>query len=84
MAHSTSPPLDADDAVALLHHSQLDGFSNTPLQALVNILLPVGAVEVWFTLWKAEWVHATVEMGISRGTLVSSNHDDWADWSILG
>jgi hypothetical protein len=84
VAHAASPALDADDTVTTLHHAQLDGLCDAPLQTLVNIQLPVLLIEIWLAFREAEGIDATVEMGISRGTFVAGDHDDWADWSIFG
>ena len=40
MTHTTSPALDGDDRVALGEDTKLDGVVDTPLETLVDILLP--------------------------------------------
>lgn len=83
VAHAATPALHTDNAVALVEHAKLDGLTNTPLETLVDIFLPVGASEVRLRLWKLERVDATVQMSISRGGSVSGDHDDWAYRTIL-
>ena len=66
MTLSTAPALNGDDGVAIVEDAQLDGLSDTPLQATVDVFLPDGLGEVWFVFGEAEGVDATVEMGILR------------------
>ena len=84
MTHTTTPALKTNDTVAFAEDTELDGLVDTPLQALVNILLPVGRLEIRLCLLEPEWVDTTVEMSIARSARVASHHDDRTDRTIFG
>jgi hypothetical protein len=70
VTHTTPPALNTDDRVAFGEDVQLDAFLDTPLEAVVHILLPVGLVEVRLALWEQEWIDAAVEVGVLRRQLL--------------
>lgn len=84
MAETTPPALNADDSVALLEHTKLESVADTPLEALVNILLPRDLLEVGLLLVVVEGVDATVQVRVARGDSVAGYHDDGADGAVLG
>lgn len=69
MTHTPTPALDTNYWVAFAEDIQLDGLRDTPLEAVVHVLLPVGFVEIGLTLWEQEWVDATVKVGVLSGQL---------------
>lgn len=64
MTRSPAPSLHTHDIVALAQDAELDGLGDPPLQATVDVLLPIVPVEIRLGLLEEERVHATVEMGI--------------------
>jgi len=64
MAFATAPALDADDVVAFVQNAELDGLGDTPLEAAVDIFLPVGLLPVRLLLGEEEGVDAAVEVGV--------------------
>lgn len=64
MAFAAAPALNADDVVAFDQDAQLDGLGDTPLEAAVDVFLPVGLLEVGLLLGEEEGVDATVEVGV--------------------
>jgi hypothetical protein len=84
VAETTPPALDADDSVALLEHTKLESVADTPLEALVDILLPGDGLEVGLLLVVVEGVDAAVQVGVARGDGVAGDHDDGADGAVLG
>lgn len=56
----------------------------SPLDTTVDILLPVDLAEIRLGLWEKERIYTTVEMGVSRGGRVPSDHDDRAHGAVLG
>lgn len=67
VAFPAAPALDADDLVALVEDLELEGFHDAPLQAAVDVLLPVRGREIGFLLREHERVDAAVEMGVLCG-----------------
>jgi hypothetical protein len=84
VAETTPPALDADDGVALLEHTKLESVADTPLEALVDILLPGNLLEVGLLLVVVEGVDAAVQVRVARGDGVAGDHDDGADGAVLG
>jgi hypothetical protein len=80
---TTAPTLDADDAVATADDAELDTMGDTPFETAVHILLPDLDVEVRLLLGEVEGVHATVQVGIPRGSVVTGDHNDRADGAVL-
>lgn len=64
MPLATSPSLYADDHLALFQDAEVDGLLDTPLQATIDILLPVGFTEVGLLLGKKEWIDTAVQVRI--------------------
>ena len=46
MSHAASPSLHTDHWLALVQDTEFDALLDTPLQAVVDIFLPIGLVEV--------------------------------------
>jgi hypothetical protein len=67
----------------LREHTQLDCLTNTPLQALVHVFLPISGSEVGLGFGEAEWIDAAIEMRIARPAFIASDHDNGADRAIL-
>lgn len=84
VTHTTLPSLNNDDSLTLGENVELECLSNTPLDAAINILLPVNLAEIWLLLGEVEWVDATVKVSVAGGASVTSDHEDWADWPVLG
>lgn len=84
VAETTPPALDANDGVALLEHTELEGVADTPLEALVDILLPGNLLEVGLGLVVVEGVDAAVQVRVAGGDGVAGDHDDGADGAVLG
>ena len=83
VAHAAAPALDTDDGVAFGEDAEFDGRADAPLEAGVDVFLPIGAAEVGFGLGEAEGVHAAVEMGVARRDGVAGDHDDGADGAVF-
>jgi hypothetical protein len=75
VAETTPPALDTDDGVALLEYTKLEGVADTPLEALVDILLPRDLLEVGLLLVVVEGVDAAVQVRVARGDGVAGDHD---------
>lgn len=84
VAHATTPALNTDYAVAFVKNTQPDGLTDTPLETLVNVFLPVGAAEVGLRFREAEGIDAAVEVSVSRGRPISGDHNDGAHGAVLG
>lgn len=84
VSHATLPSLNNDNSLALGENVQLESLGDTPLDAAVDILLPVNLAEVGLLLLEVEWVDAAVEVRVARGGGVAGNHENGADWSVLG
>jgi len=84
MTHSTSPPLHTNNGIAALENSKLHRIGDAPLEALVNVFLPWHLAEVRLLLVEGEGIDTTVQMGVPGRALVSGNHDNGADWAVLG
>jgi hypothetical protein len=84
MAHAAAPALDTNHGVAFGEHAQLDGLTDAPLETLIDVFLPVDAAEVRLGFWEMEGVDAAIEVSVARSGGIPSDHDDRADWAILG
>jgi hypothetical protein len=84
VAETTPPALDANDGVTLLEHTKLEGVADTPLETLVDILLPGDLLEVGLLLVVVEGVDTAVQVRVARGNGVTSDHDNRADGAVLG
>lgn len=84
VAHATLPALDDDDGVAVGQDVELQSLLDGPLDAAVDVLLPVNLVEVGLLLVEEEGVDATVQVGEAGGGGVTGNHEDGADGAVLG
>jgi len=60
VALSTAPALNANDVVTSCKNTKLDGFMDTPLEATVNINLPILLVKVRLLLREEEGVDASI------------------------
>lgn len=84
VAHAALPALDDNDGVAGGQGTELQSLADSPLDALVDILLPVDLAEVGLSLGEEEGVDATVQVSKARGGGVSSDHENGADGAVLG
>lgn len=84
VAHTSTPSLNTNDALALLEHSQADCVPDTPLEAVVDVLLPWSCLEVGLLLVVVEGVYAAVQVRVSGGCSIAGDHDDGADGAVLG
>lgn len=78
------PALHNDNGLTLAEDAEVDGVGETPLDATINVLLPVDLAKVGLGLGEEEWVDATIKMGISGRRGIPSDHDDGAHGTILG
>lgn len=62
MPFATAPALDTDNKVAFAQDTELDSLGDAPYQALVNILLPIGILEIGLALRKEERIDTAVEV----------------------
>lgn len=60
----TAPALHTDHQIILLQNAKIDGILDAPLEAAINILLPVCFVEVGLLLRIEEGVDTSVKVGI--------------------
>ena len=60
MSHPASPSLHTDHWLALIQNPEFDALLDTPLEAVVDIFLPVGLVEVGLFVGEQEWVDAPI------------------------
>lgn len=84
VTHATLPALDDNKGVALGHDLELQCLGNTPLDAAVDILLPVHLGEVGLLLVKVEGVDTAVQVSVPGGRGVTGHHEDGADRAVLG
>lgn len=84
VAHATLPALDDNDGVAGGEGVELESVLDSPLDAAVDVLLPVDLVEVGLGLGEVEGVDTTVQVAESRGGGVAGDHEDGADGAVLG
>ena len=64
MAHASAPTLNADNRVTRSDDLELEAMLDTPLEALVDILLPDVDVEVGLFLREEEGIDATIKVGV--------------------
>ena len=100
MPFTTSPTLNADDLVSLVQYAKLDGILDTPLEASINIKLPILLIEVRLLLRIEKRIDSSVKVrvldNVSRVSeklggitdpgcsCIASDHDDRAQWAVLG
>ena len=84
VAETTPPALDANDSIALLEHTKLESVADTPLETLVDILLPGNLLEVGLLFVVVEGVDTAVQVRVARGDGVTGDHDNGADGAVLG
>lgn len=60
MPLATSPPLDTDDHFAFFENVEVNGLLDTPLEAAIDILLPVGFIKVGLLLGEEKRVDTAV------------------------
>lgn len=71
MPLATAPALNADDVIAPAQDAEFNGFADPPLEAAIDILLPIILAEVGLLLWEDEGIDTTIQMGILASMLVS-------------
>ena len=84
MASTASPALDSNNSLALGEKIERHGVLHTPLETLVDILLPDDLVEVGLGLRVVEGVDAAVEVGVAGGGGGAGDHDDGTAGAVLG
>lgn len=83
VAHTALPALDDDEGVARRHDVELQRLRDAPLDAAVDVLLPVDLGEIGLVLREVEWVHAAVQVAVSGGGGVAGDHEDGAHGAVL-
>lgn len=83
MAETTGPSLDGDNNVALVENAKSNSLVHSPLESLLDIVLPLGRVG-GSGLMVDEGVDASVQMGESGGLGVSGHHQNGAVGPVLG
>lgn len=68
---ATAPALNADDVIPPAQNAEFNGFADPPLEAAIDILLPIILAEVGLLLWEDEGIDTTIQMGILSSVLVS-------------
>lgn len=84
VTHTTLPALNNDNGFALVEDLEANAVAETPLDATINILLPVDLAKVGLGLGEKEGVDATVKVGVPRSRIVPGDHDDGAHRAVLG
>jgi len=84
VAQTASPALNGDDGAAVLQYTQPLGLVHTPLQPLVDILLPDNIVEVGLLLGVVEGIHATGQVRVAGSSSGAGDHDDRTSGTVLG
>lgn len=84
VTHAALPALDDNKGVALGHNLELQRLGHTPLDAAVDVLLPVDLGEVRLLLVEVEGVDAAVQVTVPGGRGVAGHHEDGADGAVLG
>ena len=64
VALPTAPALHTNHQIILLQNAKIDGILDAPLEAAINILLPVCFIEVGLLLRVEEGVDTSVKVGI--------------------
>ena len=59
---SSTPALYADNHVSFTEDTQTNGLLDTPLEAAVDIFLPICFLEIWLVAGELERVYAAVQM----------------------
>ncbi len=64
MAFAAAPPLHTHNEIAFVENAELDSLRDTPNQTLINILLPIGILEVRLGLGKEERIDTAVKVRV--------------------
>ena len=64
MALSSTPSLHTDDHVAFFQNTEVYSGLDAPFQTAIDILLPVGLVEIGLFLGEQEGINAAIQVGI--------------------
>lgn len=83
MAETSGPSLDGDNNVALVENSESNSLVHSPLESLLDIVLPLGRVG-GSSLLVDEGVDTSVQMGESGSSGVSGDHQNGTVGSVLG
>lgn len=78
---SDFPALNGNDGIARLEKSEISSTLHSPLEALVDIILP--SFGIWSGFWIFEWVAAAVQMDLSSRCRVSRDDQDGDTRSVL-
>ena len=76
--------MDDNDGLTLVEDLELHSLRDTPSDSAINILLPVDLGKVWLLLCEVEWVDSTIQVAISGSAGITGDHEDRADWTVLG
>lgn len=64
MALPAAPSLNTDDIVAFAQDAELDGLGDSPLETSVDVILPIGFVEVRLALFEQERIDSAIEVRV--------------------
>ena len=64
MSHATAPTLHTDYSIPMIEDAELDGVHDTPLESVINILLPWHFIEIWLLFREDEGVDATIQVRV--------------------
>ena len=84
VAHAALPALDDNNGLTLGQDTQLHGLCHTPLDAAIDILLPVDLAKVGLGLGEQEGINAPVQVSVPGSRGVSCDHENGADGSVFG
>jgi hypothetical protein len=60
MTLAATPALDSDDLISLVEHPEADSLGDTPLQTVIDVLLPVCVIIIRLLPGKQEWIDTAV------------------------
>jgi hypothetical protein len=83
MTHTTPPALYADHRVTSVQNTKFDCVHDAPLQASINVFLPRNLIKVRPRLVEGKRIDTAVEMGVSGGASIASDHDDGANGAVF-
>lgn len=64
MALAATPTLNGNDLIPGVEHPKANRLTDTPLQPLIHIFLPVGLIKVRLPSGMKEWIDAAIQMRI--------------------
>ena len=63
---AASPALNTHYLIPLVQNAKLDSILDSPLEATINVLLPVCLLEVRFLSWVKEGIHAPIKVRVLK------------------